>query len=312
MYPSYQYIATRQDESGNAGFFETIQNYIVNFGNSQNDDSSQIMDPVEPDKQESIPATTSTIAPNAVQQKLIQSQNQNKQKFVYSYITPASTVPLNADRRLFYLAEQPQIFGAFSGAAASPVFNFQPVPVVLSRSNVAQSDDSQPNKVITENVQKFSQIPPVMANVEQVSQVEAKNNIVEPSDSVVVDAVPENRVVSTPVLQPVEDNRALPVLTEPSVEVKSASVLEARSAIPLTVSSESVSPAVASPVVDGQVEGNESIQSVQEGVVGASLKDALPEALVAPVVSAAGAVSPAIVEQSVSGSEKVEVVTEGV
>lgn len=317
VYP-YQYIATRQDESGNSGFFETIQNYFINFGgNSQSDENSQIMDAVEPDKQESIPSMQSTIVPDTVREKLIPSQNQNKQKFVYSYITPASTVPLNADRRLFYLAEQPQIFGAFSGSSVNPVFNLQPVPVVLSRSNVAQPDDPQPNKVISENAQKFSQIPPVMANVEQVPVVQAKSSIVEPSDSV-IDTVPENRVAPTPAPEAVEDNRALPVLTEPSVEVKSASVVEARSAIPLIVSNEAVAPAVALPVVDGQVEGIESIQPVQpveQGVVGASLKDALPEPLVAPIAPVAPVVpaaSPAIVEQNVAGSETVEAVTGGV
>lgn len=331
VYPSYQYITTRQDDSGsNSGFFETIQNYFINFGNgqTQSDDSNQIMDAVEADKPQA--ATTATDSTKSVFNPEIISQEKNtptptesKQKFFYSYETPASTVPLNADRRLFYLAEQPQVFGTFSGTPINPVFNLQQVPVVLSsRSNVAQPDDSHPNKVISENVQKFSQIPPVMATIEQTQQVEGKSsiNVNAQTDSVfvpenrVVDAVPENRVV--PVFQPVEDNRALPVSTErtivadvvPAVDDVVSSVVVARTnPVPLTVSSESVSSSVvASSVVPSQVgvvgsvvEGNESVQTV----VSPSLKEVEP-AVVPPVV-----VSSVVADQTVQGSQSVESVT---
>ncbi|XP_055312463.1 uncharacterized protein LOC129574433 [Sitodiplosis mosellana] len=337
VYPSYQYVTTRQDDSSNAGFFETIQNYFINFGNglSQSDDASQIMDAIEPDKPQTAAATSATSAttadatksifapePVVSQEKITPTPSESKQKFFYSYLTPASTVPLNSDRRLFFLGDQPQVFGSFSGSALNPVFNLQQVPVVLSsRSNVAQPDDPQPNKVISENVQKFSQIPPVMATVEQTPQVEGKSNSIEPTDSVVVDAVPENRVV--PTFQPVEDNRALPVVsTEATVLDDKApvvadvvpSVIVARSnPIPLAVSGDPVvsSSAVASSVVPsfvvdgvvgGVVEGNES---VQQTVVSPSLKEVEP-AVVPPAV-----VSSIVADQTVQGSPTVESVTSG-
>lgn len=220
MYPAYQYYTTRQDDTGNAGFFEAIQNYFVNFGNSQtqSDESSQIMDAVEPDKQQQAAnMADATRTSSILSEKINPTPSESKQKFVYSYITPASTVPLNADRRLFYLAEQPQVLGTFSGSPINPVFNFQPAPLVLSRSNVAQQDEPQPNKVITENVQKFSQIPPVMASVEQTPQAQGKSNV-DSSDSVAVDAVPVNRVA--PVIQPVENSRVEPLPTEPTEQAK--------------------------------------------------------------------------------------------
>lgn len=284
------------------------------------------MDAVEADKPQA--ATTATDSTKSIftpeiisQEKITPTPSESKQKFFYSYQTPASTVPLNADRRLFYLAEQPQVFGTFSGTPINPVFNLQQVPVVLSpRSNVAQPDDSHPNKVISENVQKFSQIPPVMATVEQTQQVEGKSsiNVNAQTDSVVVDALLENRVV--PIFQPVEDNRALPVSTEPTVvaDVVPAvdddvvpSVVVARSnPVPLSVSSEPVSSSVvASPVVPSQVfdgvvgsvvEGNES---VQQTVVSPSLKEVEP-AVVPPIV-----VPSIVADQTVQGSQPVESVT---
>lgn len=176
VYPSYQYVTTRQDESSNSGFFETIQNYFISLGNNgQNDESAQLMDAVEPDKPESTSAQSTKAA---ITSDLSQEKAPNKQKLYYSYVTPASTLPLNADRRVFFV-EQPQIYSTYSSSAINPVFNLQPLPVLLSRSNqaVAQPDDPQPNKVITENVQKFSQIPPVMASIEQVNEVQAKSSV---------------------------------------------------------------------------------------------------------------------------------------
>lgn len=172
VYP-YQYVATRQDEASGTGFFETIQNFFVNFGQQQqtqqNDEAG--LDAVELEKPQgapptAAPATDALVADAATAAAAVAAppKSDSKQKFVYSYITPASTVPLSADRRLFFLAEQPQLFGSFSGPSVNPVFNLQPVPILASRSNVAQSqpDEPQPGKIVSENVQKFSQTPPVM------------------------------------------------------------------------------------------------------------------------------------------------------
>lgn len=266
VYPPYQYVTTRQDESGNSGFFETLQNYFVNFGNSQtqSDENSQIMDPVEPDKQQQAmsDATKTASKTEVFQEKVNPTPSESKQKLYYSYITPASTVPLNNDRRLFYLAEQPQVYGTFSGSAINPVFNLQPVPVVLSRSNVAQSEDPQPIKqVITENVQK-PQIPAGIVTVDQVqSKVQVKSGISDESDSVVVEAAPENRIA--PAVQSVvsvEDNRALlkpvnlPVSTEATVEGNSV-VIARSNAVPFTVSGQPVSSSDVVPKVVNNVEG---------------------------------------------------------
>lgn len=175
VYP-YQYVATRQDEASGTGFFETIQNFFVNFGQQQQqqNDENQSLDAVELDK----PGVAPTAAPAAEGEKpaaaaAAPTKSDSKQKIVYSYLTPASTVPLNADRRLFFLAEQPQLFGSFSGPSVNPVFNLQPVPILASRSNVAQSqpDEPQPGKIVSENVQKFSQTPPVMASDEKTAEV---------------------------------------------------------------------------------------------------------------------------------------------
>lgn len=176
-------MATRQDEASGSGFFESIQNFFINFGQSQqqqNDEGS--LDAVEIDKPAAA-AATALIPPTpvpvaapaaAAEAEKPAAPNQikidGKQKFVYSYITPASTVPLAGDRRLFFLAEQPQLYGSFSGPSVNPVFSLQPLPMLASRANVAQpSDEPQPGKIVSENMQKFSQIPPVMATVEQKS-----------------------------------------------------------------------------------------------------------------------------------------------
>lgn len=289
VYPSYQYLASRQDDSNVGGFFETIQNYFINLGNSQSDEP---MDAVEADKPQapaesattSAPPTLAPIDDVSIKSKFVQKDE--KQKFFYSYITPASTVPLNTDRRFFYLSEQPQIFGSFSGPSVNPVFNLQPLPVVLqSRSSVAQVPvEAQSSKVVSESVQKFSQIPTVMAAVEQ-PQPQVKS-ISDQFDTVVSNAV-ENRVV--PVIL---DNRALPIQTEAVVEVLStvapvSAVVEARNAIPLEVVKEEQVPQVVaqekSDVLQPQVEGD--------------LKDALALLPVNPSV---------VVDQSVQSSEKIE------
>lgn len=346
VYPSYQYITTRQDGSSGSGFFETIQNYFINFGNgqTQSDESSQIMDAVEPDKTQAATETKSAFLPT--QEKLIPVQNEIKQKFFYSYGTPASTVPLNSDRRFFLLPEQPQVLSTYSGSAINPVLNLQPVPVVLSRSNVAQSDDQQPGKVVSENIQKYSQIPPVMNSiVEQAQQVQVKSVSGVHTEAIAVDGVAENRVAPAPAPVGV-DNRAIPIPTVPTVEAivtdqsnsltnsvvapdaiaspvvtlpaSVPSVVEARSnAIPLTVSSESVSPILASPVIDSLVvqaviEGNESgVQQsvaeqsvVEQSVVGPSLKEVQP---VVPAVSVVPA-SPAVSAVAVEGGQPSDVV----
>lgn len=243
VYPSFQYITTRQDEGSTTGFYEALQNYFFNFGNSQNDENSHIMDPIDADKPQASATPTESSLPQATPTADTSSPDKKpdaKQKVFYSYLTPASTVPLNADRRLYFLAEQPQIFGTFSGPSVNPVFNLQPVPILSSRSNVVQTpvDQKQSDNVVLENVQKSSQVPPVLSNViEQPSQVLlAKSNIIEQSDAVVRVDQAENRVAPV-----VVDNRAIPVSTEQtqSLELKSteAQVVEARSnSIPLTVS----------------------------------------------------------------------------
>lgn len=210
MYP-YQFIATRQDEASGTGFFEAIQNYFINFGNGQqqSDETAQPLDAVEIDK----PQTAATAAPAAEAAKppAAPAKIDSKQKFVYSYATPASTIPLSADRRIFFLAEQPQLFGTFSGPSVNPVFNLQPVPVLASRSNIAQApDEPQPNKIVSENVQKFSQIPPVMATVEQKStEPQVKSIVIQEQTDLVQPDLSENRVA--PVLA---DNRAIAVPEE--------------------------------------------------------------------------------------------------
>lgn len=292
VYPSYQYLASRQDDSNAGGFFETIQNYFINFGNNQNDEP---MDTVEADKPQasaelaptSAPPTLAPIDDISVKSKFVQKDE--KQKFVYSYITPASTVPLNSDRRYFYLSEQPQIFGSFSGPSVNPVFNLQPLPVVLqSRSSVAQvPDEPQSGKVVSENVQKFSQIPPVMAAVEQI-QPQVKS-ISDQFNTVVPNAA-ENRVVPL-----VLDNRALPVQTEAVIEVSStvapvSAVVEARNAIPIEVVKEP------GPQVVAHVIAQEKSDVLQPQVDGA-LKDAVALLPVNPSV---------VVDQSLQSNEKIE------
>jgi len=284
VYPTYQYLTTRQDGSTSTGFFETIQNYFVNFGQSQSDESSAVMDPVEADKPQAAPETV----PMA---ETSQEKPEQRQKIYYSYVTPASTVPLNADRRFYFLAEQPQIYGSFSGPSVNPVFNLQPVPVVVqSRSNVAQvPDEPQPGQVVSENVQKFSQIPPVMAAIEQ-PQAQVKQ-IRDPVDAIVDDKVPENRIAPV-----VVDNRALPISTEGNVvEVSSTvqPVIEARNKpTPIEVTNESITSQV---VAD---EKSEVVDTVQPAVP--ALKDALPVVAAAVDQSSSGAV-----EQSVQNSGKV-------
>lgn len=290
VYPSYQYLASRQDDNSAGGFFETIQNYFVNFGNSQSDEP---MDAIEADKPQapaetastSVPPTLTPIDDISVKSKFVKKEE--KQKLFYSYITPASTVPLNFDRRLFYLSEQPQIFGSFSGSSLNPVFNLQPLPVVFqSRSSVAQvPDEPQSGKIVSENVQKFSQIPPVMAAVEPL-QPQVKS-ISDQFDTIVPNAA-KNHVA--PLLL---DNRALPLQTEAVVEVSStvtpvSAVVEARNAIPIEVVRELGSQVVAQVVAQ---EKNDALQPQVDDV----LKGAVA---LLPVNSSV------VVDQSVQSSEK--------
>lgn len=318
MYPSYQLIATRQDAPGNTNPFQQFLGFI---GFGQNTQTAT--DAVEMDKPEAQPqAQPQTPAINAIDNVNLE-KIANKQKVYYTYATPASTVPLNTDQRFFYLAEQPQLFGSFSGSTVNPVFNLQPVPVVLSRSNVAQSDDpvAQANKLNSENVQKFSQIPPVMAvGIEPIaSDVQGKSAVVDvnaPVPSVVVDAVNvQNQEVSNGVVQDdvvaqskvnpvlpevaVEDNRAEPIPTESDVQLKSAAVAEIRSnPVPITVSNEAVVPIV-SPSVDN-VEVKDVVVPVSE--VGAVKQlDAVPNVDTDIVVPAA------VVQQNVQKDQTVPV-----
>lgn len=304
----------RQDGGSSNGFFETIQGYFQGFGNFGQSDEGTVMDAVEADKPqgqtqaqaqapaqvpaqaammpaaspESMMATRTILSADATQEKA------DKQKLIYSYITPASTIQLNADRRYYFLSEQPQIYGTFNSPSVNPVFNLQPVPLVLqSRSNIAQvPDEQQSGKVATENVQKFSQIPPVMAAVEQQPVVQVKQ-ISEQVDSVVDSGVPENRVAPV-----VVDNRALAVSTEPSVDVSStvAAVIEARNnPIPIEVVKESVS--VSQVVADEK--SAVAIDSIQPTVEVVALKNV-------PSVVAE------VVDQNVQASENVESVTQSV
>lgn len=295
VYPSYQYLASRQDDSSTGGFFETIQNYFINFGNSQ---SEEPMDAIEADKPqqamaESAPTSAApTLTPIddvSIKSKFVKKDE--KQKLLYSYITPASTVPLNSDRRFFYLSEQPQIFGSFSGPSVNPVFNLQPLPVVLqSRSSVASiADEPQSGNVISENVQKFSQIPPIVAGIEQ-SEAQMKS-ISDQFDTVVSNAA-ENRV--TPL---VLDNRALAIQNEAIVGVSSTVApvsVEARNAIPIEVVKET------GPQVIAHVIAQEK-SDVLQPQMGAGLKDAVALLPVNPSV---------VVDQSVQSSEKVESITQ--
>lgn len=320
MYPSYQFVSTRQDAPANP--FQTFLGFI---GFGQAGQNTQMMDAVEMDKPETQPQ--SQPPQNSVDSA--SEKNPSKQKLYYSFATPASTVPLNTDQRFFYLAEQPQLFGAYSGSTVNPAFNLQPVPIVLSRSNVAQPDETvaQSNKVNSENVQKFSQIPPVMAvGVDPVSsQVQGKSvvgeevgqvsTIVDNNQDLVnvkhvsivdQDPLPESKINPAPPVVAVEDNRAVPVVTESSVEVKSAAVVETRSnPVPIVVSSESVVAPVVSPPTDQNIEVKDSVQSAAE--VGTTLKELhsvhpvshVDSAVVAPVVQA-------VVDQNVPHGEKVE------
>lgn len=303
VYPSYQYLLSRQDDSSTGGFFETIQNYFINFGSDQ---SEEPMDAVEADKPQASAESAPTSAPPpsappsntpiddiSIKSKYIKKDE--KQKFFYSYITPASTVPLHSDRRFFYLSEQPQIFGSYSGAAVNPVLNLQPLPDVLqSRSSVAHvPDEPQSGKVVSENVQKFSQIPPVMAAVEQ-PQLHVKS-ISDQFDTVVPNA-PENRVAPL-----ILDNRALPIQTEAVVDVSStvasvSAAVEARNAIAIEVVKEPVVPQVIPQVV---AEEKSDVLQPQVHVVLKHAVDLLP---VNPSV---------VVDQSVQSNEKkVESVTQ--
>lgn len=212
MYP-YQFVATRQDEAGGSGFFETIQNFFVNFGQSQqqqqNDEGS--LDAVDIDKPAAAAAAAALVPPTpapapaaaalATEAEKPAAKIDSKQKFVYSYITPASTVPLTGDRRLFFLAEQPQLFGSFSGPSVNPVFSLQPLPLLASRSNVAQpSEEPQPGKIVSENVQKFSQIPPVMTTLEQKSsEPQVKSVLIE--EPTVKSVAIEEPLLKTVILQ---------------------------------------------------------------------------------------------------------------
>lgn len=288
MYPSYQFVSTRQDAPSNP--FQTFLGFI---GFGQSGQNTQMMDAVEMNKPESQQAQAqSQPAQNTIDD--VSEKNANKQKLYYTFATPASTVPLNAaDQRFYFVEQQPQLFGALSGSNVNPVFNLQPVPVVLSRSNVAQPDAdvlAQPNKVNPENVQKFSQIPPPAVGLEPISsQVQGKSSVGEHVDHVpsavvahdsvvsvkhvpnvvnVVEPVPESKVNPAPPAVAVEDNRAVPVPVDPSVHVKSAAVVETRSnPLPLTVSSESV----VAPKVSPPTEVKDSVHSVPE--VGSTLKE---------------------------------------
>lgn len=267
------------------------------------DETSAVMDPVEADKPQAIeaapapttaPPATAAAAPDAIKSIFaadLEKQGDNK-KFFYSYITPASTVPLNADRRFYFLSEQPQIYGSFSGPSVNPVFNLQPVPVVLqSRSNVAQvPDEPQPGQVVSENVQKFSQIPPVMTAVEQPKVKQISDQI----DSVVDSA--ENRVAPV-----IVNDRALPVSTELPIEVVPTvpAVIEARNnPIPIEI--------VKEPVLQVIPEETSAIIDSVQTPVDVALKDA-PSVVVVnePIVAA-------VIDQNVQNSEKVEAVTQSV
>lgn len=320
MYPSYQFVSTRQDQAPSNPF----QTFLGFIGFGQAGQNTQMMDAVEMNKPEAQQAQAqSQAAQNSIDD--VSEKSANKPKLYYTFATPASTVPLNAADQRFYFVEQPQLFGAVSGSNVNPVFNLQPVPVVLSRSNVAQPDAdvlAQPSKVNSENVQKFSQIPPPAVGVEPVlSQVQGKSSVGEvhvdqvPStvvqhDSVVsvkhvpnvdhvVEPVAESRVNPAPPAVALEDNRAVPVPVDPSVQVKSAAVVETRSnPVPLVVSSESV----VAPIVSPPAEVKDAVQSVPE--VASTLKELQPvqhDAVVAPVV-------PAVIDQHVGDKVEQDVV----
>lgn len=298
VYPTYQYYVTRQDGSSSSpvgGFFENLQNYFVNFGGQ-----NEIMDAIEPEKPIAQPITESPIAPmdppSIVTKTFISDEKPAAEKekvFVSQYLTPASTVPLNADRRLYYLSQQPQIYGQFNGPPLNPVFNLQPLPLVVSsRSNVAQvADEPNPNKVITENVQQFSQIQPVVANVEPVVgvQPQVKSIFSEQVGSVVVGGESaENRVAPV-----IVDNRAIPIpTTEATVAVEEARpaavFTEARS------SSEIVQPVVpvVPPVVDVVVTPAPQISDVVPSVLRSSdvVAPIVPQEAVVPQIAESGSV----------------------
>lgn len=246
VYPSYPYFATRQDDATSGGFFQNLQNFFVGFGGPA-DESSNLMDAIEPEKpaekpmiSEALPLVATKTA--VVNEKPVVSQP----KVAYSsLVTPASTVPLNADRRLFYLSEQPQIYGSFSGSALNPVFNLQPVPLVVSsaRSNVAQVPDAPvAGNLVSEN-EKFSQVPPVMAALEPVvvPQQQAKSEFVREQSDAVVEGVPENRVAPV-----VVDNRAIPVpSTEATIVVEDPQPVLPAAVVPESRHSDVVAPIVA-------------------------------------------------------------------
>lgn len=301
MYPSYQLISTRQDAPGQNPF----QTFLGIFGFGQTGQNTQTtMDAADKPEAQAQPQSQ----PQALNSIDNVSLEKSKQNLYYTFATPASTVPLNADQRFIYLAEQPQLFGS----AVNPVFNLQPVPVVLSRSNVAQPNEPlvQSNKVNSENVQKFSQIPPVMAvGVEPVSlDVQGKSAVVNELVAAVVDSVNVKQHQDEPVadskvnpLVPldvvVEDNRAVPVPEEPSA--KSATVVETRSnPIPLVVSNEAVVVPVVSSPVNQVVEVKESVPEV-----GSVLK----ELNSVPQVDAGVVVPATVVAQNVQLDEKVHV-----
>lgn len=120
----------------------------------------------------------------------------------FFYLTPASTSFLNPEKRLFLVPQQTKFIGSISGPILNPVFNLQPLPSLLGRSNIANGqDESQPLiNVISENVQKFSQIPPVMAAVEPLAQpVLQRSHITDALKA--ASPEPENRIAPVEAVQ---------------------------------------------------------------------------------------------------------------
>lgn len=208
LYPSASnYYVLRQDQSGTS-WWMSVQNWFQQTvsGGSTSEESGTDEAPAE-GTGESLATKTGfdmkkPIAQEPLLPNLVIDDKQKDQKNdKFFYLTPASTQFLNTEKRLFTIPQQTKFIGTISGPILNPVFNLQPIPTLGGRSNIANTpDESQPLiKVISENTQKFSQIPPVMTAVEPVVQPVLRSHITEAFKA--ANPEPENRIAPVEAVQ---------------------------------------------------------------------------------------------------------------
>lgn len=277
LYPSASnYYVLRQDDQQTT-WWTSIQQFFQSIGGGSGSGEEAGAEESSPDAA-SAPAASATKSgfdmkkptpmepffPNLV----LEDKKKDEKNDKFFYLTPASTSFLNPDKRLFVLPQQQKFIGTISGPILNPVFNVQPIPTLVARSNIANpADESQPLiKVVSENAQKFSQIPPVMANIEPLAQpVLQRSHITEAIKA--ANPEPENRIAP---VEAVQTRAGVEVDEEGKVGYsieQDGGVVQVNSVLPLKVQ----------PVAD--LKGD-----IPAPVVGPVVRSDVPAPVVAPVV----------------------------